>query len=99
MGRGIKAKKKTPADRTKKYHISDKQLERIKMEVAEEVNRKACLLCIAAMADHLSLTEDEICETAEVITRWAGYLDEKIITINDVSEIIEKKTGIRFGGF
>jgi hypothetical protein len=99
MGRGIKAKKKTPADRTKKYHISDKQLERIKMEVAEEVNRKSCLLCIAAMADHLELTEDQICETAEVITRWASYLDQKVLSINEVAEIIEKKTGIKFGGF
>ena len=94
-----RVKKKTPAERTKKYHISDKQLERIKMEVAEEVNRKSCLLCIAAMADHLNLNEDEICETAEVITRWAEYLDKKILSINEVSEIIEKKTGLKFGGF
>ena len=94
-----RVKKKTPADRSKKYHISDKQLERIKMEVAEEANKKACLLCIAAMADHLELTEDEICETAEVITRWAAYLDTKILSVNDVSEVIEKKTGIKFGGF
>ena len=94
-----RVKKKTPADRTKKYHISERKLERIKMEVAEEVNRKSCLLCIAAMADHLNLTEDEICETAEVITRWASYLDQKIISINEVAEIIENKTGIKFGGF
>ena len=94
-----RVKKKTPADRTKKSHISDTQLERIKMEVAEEVNRKACLLCIAAMADHLNLNEDEICETAEVITRWAEYLNDKIISINEVAETIEKKTGIKFRGF
>lgn len=54
---------------------------------------------MAAMADHLNLTEDEICETAEVITLWASYLDEKILSINEVAEIIKNKTGIEFGGF
>ena len=54
---------------------------------------------MAAMADHLNLTEDEICETAEVITRWATYLDEKILSINEVAEVIKNKTGIEFGGF
>lgn len=99
MGRNTRAKKKTPDDRRKKYYISDKELEKIKREVAEDVNRKSCLLCMAAMADHLNLTEDEICETAEVITRWATYLDEKIISINEVAEVIKNKTGIEFGGF
>ena len=99
MGRNMRAKIKTSDDRRKKYYISDKQLENIKREVAKDVNSKSCLLCIAAMADHLNLTEDEICETAEVITRWASYLDEKIISINEIAEIIKNKTGIEFGGF
>ena len=63
------------------------------------LSRYSCLLCMAAMADHLNLTEDEICETAQVITRWATYLDEKILSINEVAEIIKNKTGIEFGGF
>ena len=94
-----RVKKKTPADRAKKFHISEKQLEKVKVEIAKDVSNKTCLLCIAAMADHLNLTEDEICETAEVIDRWAGYIDQKIVSINEVAEIIEKKTGIKFGGF
>lgn len=27
------------------------------------------------------------------------YLDEKILSINEVAEIIKNKTGIEFGGF
>ena len=46
MGKNMMAKIKTTDDRRKKYYISDKQLEKIKREVAEDVNCKSCLLCI-----------------------------------------------------
>lgn len=99
MGKGIKAKKKKNADRTKKYLISHKQLERIKYEVSKEATQKASLLNIAATADCFGLDEEQICTLAETVTRYASYLDDNLVKINQVADIIEKKTNVRFSRF
>lgn len=92
----ITAKKKKHTDRTKKYYISQKQLEGIKQEVAKDVTSKASLLNIAATADCFGLNEDQICELAETVTRYAMYLDEHLVKINQVADMIEKNTNVRF---
>ncbi|MCB6992414.1 hypothetical protein LI177_02805 [bacterium 210820-DFI.6.37] len=89
-------KKKT---RRPKVELSEKQILKIKQGVAKEATEKACLLAVAVMADTLSLTEDEICKVASDISRWAEYVDKHIVKINDVADVIESKTGIKFGRF
>ena len=93
------AKTKKTKVRRPKYEISEKQLEKIKYEVSKEATQKACLLCVGAMADTLNLTEDQICEVAEDITRWAINLEDHIITLNNIADVIEKKTGIKFARY
>ena len=93
------AKAKKPKTRRPRYEISEKQLRKIKHDVSKEAIEKTCLLSIAVMADRLNLSEDEICEVAEDISRWAQYLDDHILKIEEVAGIIEKKTGIKFARF
>ena len=99
MGKGMTAKKKGHSDRTKKYLISHKQLDRMKFEVAKEATQKASLLNIAATADCFGLDEEQICTLAETVSRYASYLDDNLVKINKVADIIEKKTSIRFSRF
>lgn len=91
--------KKKPKTRRPRYEVSEKQLERIKRQVAKETIEKTCLLSIAVMADRLDLSEDEICVVASDITRWAQYLDDHVLKLEEVAEVIEKKTGIKFARF
>lgn len=98
MGRNVKAKRKK-TDVRSKYLISDKQLDKIKFEVAREATGKASLLCVCAMADHLHMSEEDICDVAQTITKYAMYLDEHKIRINQIAEIIKNETGIEFSKF
>jgi hypothetical protein len=91
--------KKPHKIRRPKYEISEKQLDKIKYEVSKEATQKACLLCVGAMADTLKLNEDQICEVSEDITRWAMNLEEHILTLNNIADIIEKRTGIKFSRY
>lgn len=86
-------------DRNKKYYLSEKQLDKVKRQITKEATAKAMLLCVAAMAEHLQLTDEQICSTAVNIDRWADFMDQKILRINEVSEIIKNKTGLEFGKF
>lgn len=85
--------------RRPRKELSDKQIERLKRDIANEATHKAFLLTIAAMADTLNLNEDKICEVAEDVERWAEQLDRHILKVNEISAVIERKTGIRFGRF
>lgn len=93
------AKAKKPKTRRPRYEVSEKQLRKIKQEVSREAVEKTCLLSIAVMADRLNLSEDEICTIAEDISRWAQYLDDHVLKLEEVAAVIEKKTGIKFARF
>lgn len=99
MGKGMTAKKKGYSDRTKKYLISHKQLDRMKFEVARDATGKASLLNIAATADCFGLNEEQICKLAETVSLYASHLDNNLVKINQVADIIEKNTGVRFSRF
>ena len=99
MARGVKAKKKKHTDRTQKYRLSVKQLEKEKKKVAWDATTKASLLNIAATADCFGLNEEQICELAETVTRYAMYVDKHIVRLNEMADLIEEKTGVRFSRF
>ena len=99
MGKGMTAKKKKHTRSTAKYLLSEKQLERVKYEVSKEATGKASLLNIAATADCFGLNEDQICELAETVTRYARYIDDHVVKINSIADIIEEKTSVRFSRF
>lgn len=85
--------------RRPRKELSEKQIMRLKRDIANEATHKAFLLTIAAMADTLNLDEEKICEVAKDVERWAQQLDRHILKINEISAVIERKTGVRFGRF
>lgn len=76
-----------------KYTLSDKQLKKIKADVTAEAVTKTGMLYLAALAE-MGWNEDQIVELFETVSRYAQYIDDHIVKINQVQEIIERKTGI-----
>lgn len=92
-----KAKKKKI--RRPKIQLSEKQIKRLKEEIVAQTCGKTLILSVAAMADELNLTEEQIGNVAKRLDRYAGYLEDHTVRLNEVADIIEKKTGIKFGRF
>lgn len=94
MVRGGKKKK----DRTKKpvkYTYSEKELKRIKDKIAFDITKKTNLLYLTVLAEEYSFNEDQLCEVMETVTRYANYIDDKLVPLNKTSEIIYRKTGMK----
>lgn len=66
------------------------------MEMCGEQVRKAFLLMATAAADELDLDEDQLVAIAERSARYAEYIDDHVIRLNEVSEILENNTGIKW---
>lgn len=79
---------KKPKENKKSY--THKELR----ELCEGFVSKSCIIMAAAMADELDLTEDQVCAVAERATRYAKYESEHLIKMSEISDAIEKKTGI-----
>lgn len=82
-----------------RYEITAKQLEQIKLDVTREAVQKSSLLVLAATQEVKALTEDDICNIFNMVTRWTEYLDDKLLKLKDVQEVIEKKTGVKLKGW
>lgn len=55
---------------------------------------KSCILMITAVADEMDVDEDTICKIAERAERYAQYEHDHLIRMNEVSDMLKKKTGI-----
>ena len=84
---------------SKKYYISEKQLERIKQKVSKEITDKVCLLFLVAVADEVGLDEDGVCKLMERISRYSNHLDQHMVKMEDFRKSIEKSTGIKLSGW
>ena len=65
-------------------------------QMCNEQVRKAFLLMATAAADELDLDDDQLTAIAERSARYAEYIDDHVLRLNEVSEILEKNTGIRW---
>ncbi|MBR5583142.1 MAG: hypothetical protein IKW21_01290 [Lachnospiraceae bacterium] len=92
-----RAKAKNSA--SKKYYISEKQLERIKQKVSKEITDKVCLLFLVAVIDETHLDEDGVCKLMERISRYTNNFEEHLFKMEDVRKSIEKSTGIVLKGW
>ena len=96
---------KKPKQRGQKYLVSEKQLERIKSKVTDDVTKKALLLFLAAAADEIGLTDEigqtdeQVCNVFETANRYGRYIDEHLAKIQQLQETIEKGTGIKIAGW
>ena len=91
-----RAKKKKP-DVRRKFYLSEKQLEKAKTEVSEEVVVKTGMLYCAALAEK-GWNEDDIVSLFETVSRYVRYIDDKLLAIKDVQNVIERKTCIVLKG-
>lgn len=85
--------------RSAKYCLSDKQLDKVKERIATESTAKAILLTLTATADEIGIDADTVANIAVRVERYAGYLDEHLISINAMKDSIKEKTGIDLIGF
>ena len=92
-----KAKAKNTA--SKKYWVSEKQLERVKQKVTKDVTDKVCLLFMVAVIDELKIDEDGVCKLMQRISRYTKNFDEHLFKMEDVRKSIEKSNGIKLKGW
>ena len=88
-----------PKQRGQKYLVSEKQLERIKSKVTNDVTKKALLLFLAAAADEIGLMDEQACDIFRRANRYGEYIDKHLAKIQQLQETIEKGTGIKLAGW
>ena len=66
------------------------------MEMCNDQVRKAFLLMATAAADELDLDEYQLVAIAERSARYAEYIDDHVIRLQEVADILEKNAGIRW---
>lgn len=82
-----------------KIQITQRQLGRIKSEISKQATELAWLLTLAAVSDEVGLTDEQICNSAVRIDRYATYIDEHLAQLRDIKNTIEKNTGIKLEGW
>ena len=82
-----------------KIALSEKQIKRLKEQISMDASKRTLILSVAAMADELDLNDEQIGEVAKRMDRYAEHLEKHRLRINEVAEIIENETGIKFARF
>lgn len=82
--------KRAKKPKQEKYMLTKKQVKAMCKEQVE----KAFLLMATAAADELDLDDDKLIAIAQRSARYAEYIDDHVIRMNEVSDILKKKTGI-----
>lgn len=62
--------------------------------ICNEQVRKAFLIMMTAAADELDLDSDQLVATAKRAERYAEYIDQHVMRLDEVSRILEKNAGI-----
>lgn len=84
--------KKAKKIKHQKYIMSRKQIK----ELCSEQVEKAFLLMATAAADELDLNDEALIQIAQRAARYAEYIDDHVIRMNQVSEMLEKSTGLKW---
>lgn len=90
---------KTKAKRNKKYTLSDRQLDKVKHDVSQQITDRVFLLFLAATSDELGLSEAQIVKLAKRFQNYAGYIDKHVAQMGDIQKAIEKNTGVKLIGW
>lgn len=81
-------------DIRQKYMVSEKQMQKMREEVATRATSITGILYLSALAEK-GWTEDEIVELFETVSRYVNYIDDHLVKLEQVQEIIERRTGIK----
>ena len=74
------------------YTLTRKQVK----EMCHEQVEKAFLLMATAAADEMDLDDNELVAIAQRAARYAGYVDNHLTRMDQVSKTLEEKTGIKW---
>lgn len=85
---------KKKKDIRQKYMVSEKQMQKMREEVATRATSITGILYLSALAEK-GWTEDEIVELFETVSRYVNYIDDHLVKLEQVQEIIERRTGIK----
>lgn len=85
---------KKQKDIRQKYMVSEKQMQKMREEVATRATSITGILYLSALAEK-GWTEDEIVELFETVSRYVKYIDDHLVKLEQVQEIIERRTGIK----
>jgi len=85
---------KKQKDIRQKYMVSEKQMQKMREEVATRATSITGILYLSALAEK-GWTEDEIVELFETVSRYVNYIDDHLVKLEQVQEIIERRTGIK----
>lgn len=84
--------KRVKKPKPQKVTVSQGDLKRI----CNEQVRKASLLMATAAADELGLDDDQLTAIASRSERYAEYIDQHVMRLNEVAKILEKNAGIKW---
>ena len=90
---------KAKPKKQKKINVSVAKLNKIKRDVTDEATHRAWLLLIVAVIDEFGLSEDQLCDLAVRMDRYASHVDNHLVKTEDVRKIIEDRTGIQLHGW
>lgn len=62
--------------------------------ICNEQVRKAFLIMMTAAADELDLDSDQLVAVAKRAERYAEYIDQHVMRLDEVGRILEKNAGI-----
>lgn len=83
--------------KTKKITMSEAEF-RKKLKGASMMTLEKTLIIFAlALKDEIDADDDLICKVAERANRYSEHIEKNLVRLNDVEEILRKKTNITFG--
>lgn len=86
-------------NKSAKYYLSDKQLEKVKRQISKDMTDKVALLMLAAVADEFGSTEDDLAKLMVRVDRYANHIDNHLVKMKDIRKSIENSTGMKLTGW
>ena len=86
--------KRVKKPKQKTIQLTEKAIEKIKLDATDKAVAKASLLYMVAMKDEFGYGIDEITKVYVRASRYALYLDSHLAEMEDLAKTLEKDTGI-----
>ena len=83
----------------KQITMTQAEIDRLKNKVSYEVTNRVTLLILAAVVDELGTDDEQICNIVKRTNRYADYIKEHYVHMEDIRKTIEKGTGVKMKGW
>ncbi len=86
--------KRVKKPKQKTIQLTEKAIEKMKLDATDKAVAKASLLYMVAMKDEFGYGIDEITKVYVRASRYALYLDSHLAEMEDLAKTLKKDTGI-----